>query len=227
MKFTFGIITAGNDNRISKIIDSIEMQNINDEYEVIVVGNCNVKRDKTKIIPFDESKKRMWITRKKNLITKESSFDNIVYMHDYIKLGDDWYSGFERFGDNFKVCMTKMVLPDGSRFRDWTIWAGDIQKLKLPSQHCLLPYDITHLSKYMYISGAYWIAKKEVMEEFPLKESLVWGQGEDVEWSSRLRKKYNFSINTFSKVKLMKNKNVIFKLINDKDANRLREIGDE
>ena len=56
----------------------------------------------------------------------------------------------------------------------------------------------------MYISGSYWIAKKSVMEEFPLNESLCWGQGEDVIWSKQVRERYNFNMNINSTVSIMK-----------------------
>ena len=85
-------------------------------------------------------------------------------------------------------------------------------------RECLIPYDIIHLSKYMYISGAYWVAKKDVMLEFPLDENLIWGQGEDVLWSKQIREKYEFNMNTNSSVKLIKpnNDKVFVETITDK-----------
>ena len=41
------------------------------------------------------------------------------------------------------------------------------------------------------------------MLEFPLDENLIWGQGEDVKWSKEIREKYNFSMNPYSTVQLM------------------------
>ena len=73
MNFTFGIITTGNsDDNLNLIIDSIESQNIS-EYEIIIIGNSNVNRKNTFIIPFDETIKDAWITRKKNLIGIQGS----------------------------------------------------------------------------------------------------------------------------------------------------------
>ena len=81
--FTFGIITAGNsDDSLNAVIDSIEQQNIS-EYQILIVGNSNVSRTNTFIIPFNESIKHAWITRKKNLITINSRYQNVVYSHDY------------------------------------------------------------------------------------------------------------------------------------------------
>ncbi len=77
MNFTFGIITAkshhadvkpNNFERINWIIDTIEELYI-PQYEVIIVGECDVDRQNTQEIKFDETIKDAWITRKKNIIT--------------------------------------------------------------------------------------------------------------------------------------------------------------
>ena len=54
MEFTFGIITSGaEDDSINQIIDSIEKQNI-PTYEIIIVGNSKVSRNKTRIVQFND-----------------------------------------------------------------------------------------------------------------------------------------------------------------------------
>lgn len=227
MKFTFGIITDGNANtNLNPIVDSIEKQNI-PEYEILVVGNNSISRKNTKVISFDESIKPKWITRKNNLITLNSKYDNIVYTHDYIIFEDDWYDGYLKFGENFKICMNKILNSDSSRYIDWVIWPHNknfMDNIVLPNRECLIPYDMTHLSKYQYISGAYWVAKKDVMMEFPLDENLVWGQGDDVIWSRLVRKKYNFSINRFSSVKSLKLKETPFNITTEETNKKLMKV---
>lgn len=206
MKFTFGIVTDGSvDDRVNLIIDSIESQNIKN-YEIIVVGPHENCRKNTKFLVVDEnSGPRSWITKKKNLITKYASYENIVYLHDYYMFDDSWYLGQIAKGEDFKVRMDKVINFDGSRFRDWCIWPDNHNWMdNVVGRECLIPYDITQLSKFMYISGGYWIAKKSVMEEFPLDEGLTWGQGEDVIWSKQVREKYPFQMNQHSTVKIMK-----------------------
>lgn len=184
MNFTFGIITNYG-QFLNTIIDSIEKQNI-PNYEIIIVGNCDIERNNTKVISFDENIKMNWITKKKNIITKESKYEL-----------DGWYEGHLKFGNGFYVLMDKIINYDNSRFRDWTLWENN-------GCRNLLPYDITNLSKIMYISGSYWVSKKSVMEEFPLNEKLSWGDSEDVDWSYRVRVKYDFKMNANSEVKLLK-----------------------
>lgn len=214
MKFTFGIITNasnGINNYLPRVVDSILKENI-PEYQIIIVGSeKELKKyfNNIDIIDFNENIKPAWITRKKNLITQYAKYDNIVYMHDYIGLIPGWYSGWLKFGENYHACMNKMVDCNNIRFRDWTIWPLDnparemINRLGL-GNHLLLPYEETRFSKYQYFSGAYWVGKKDVMKEFTLNENLCWAQGEDVEWSLRIREKYNFSINQNSTVKVLK-----------------------
>lgn len=225
MEFTFGIVTSGiEDDNINKIIDSIEKQNI-PNYEVIIIGNSKVSRNKTKVVEFDEDIIPLWITKKKNIITSLAQYENIVYMHDYIQLDDTWYEGFLRFGNDFDLCMNKIVNLNGTRYRDWClcVWndprmisvlgvCNSLYSIVQSGSHikCLLPYDEVRFIKYMYFSGAYWVAKSKVMKEFPLNESLKWGEGEDVIWSSEVRENYKFSMNKYSEVKSLKQKTCIY-----------------
>jgi len=229
MKFTFGIITDGNsDNNLNLVIDSIEKQYISTlDYEIIVIGNSKVDRKNTLVMPFDDSIKSKWITRKKNLITKNAKYENIVYMHDYIALEDNWYEGYLSFGEEFKVCTNVLLNADNTRWRDWVIWPHNLNEMDdivNPSRECIFSYDITHLSKYQYISGSYWIAKKHVMIEFPLDEKLSWGGGEDVSWSKEVREKYDFSININSTCKCLKMKNKPFEIASEEMNEKLRNF---
>jgi len=224
VNFTFGISTTyGNETFLKKTIESILSLNI-ENYEIVIVGGSNkilidFPKSNLKHLKFDESLKEKWITRKKNLIIEEARFENIVFMHDYILLDKDWYHGFEKFGNSFTVCTNKILNYDSTRYRDWALSPNNyfkIDSLLNNSLSYLLPYDENSLTKYMYISGAYWVAKKYFMENNKLNENLIWGQGEDVEWSHRVRKKIKFEFNNYSTIKLQKQKDIYFKEIPDK-----------
>ena len=60
----------------------------------------------------------------------------------------------------------------------------------------------------MYISGTFFCVKKDFFLENLLDESLVWGEGEDVEWSLRIRDKTQFKMNCMSTVKYLKLKSL-------------------
>ena len=218
MEFTFGVLTSKlSENYLIDVLDSIYSQNIK-KFEILLIGDTNKKFTNKNIthINFDETQRKGWITKKKNIITDEARFENIVYMHDYLKLEDNWYSGFVKHGNNFQVCTNKILTKDNQRYRDWTLWQLNNTKFDQylnRTRRCLLPYNVTSLSKYMYISGAYWVAKRDFMKKNKLNEDLLWGEGEDVEWSKRVRKKTIFQFNKCSTTRLLKEKDVIFKNI--------------
>lgn len=216
MEVTFGIVTGGGaEERIRRVLASIQAQHIK-TYEVIVVGACTLTDNHLRVVPFDETVRPRWITRKKNIITREARYDCIVYMHDYIVLHGDWYQGFLRFGTAWDICMTPILNADGSRYRDWCLWPDDAKPFHMSG--ALLPYSVTHLSRYMYISGAYWVAKKSVMQQFPLDEALLWGEGEDLEWSKRVRARHTFRLNPLSRVQLVKQKRAIFAQVSPQEV---------
>ncbi len=228
MNFTFGIITPKIDNNenLNRVIDSIVCNMPFDKYEILVVSESiryhSRLIDKTvRFIPFDCEDQSGWITKPKNLITEEAFYDNIVYMHDYVTLEEGWYEGFEESGDDWDVCMNVVNNLDGSRYRDWCIWGVEeghhprkhtinepwSDGMEFYGQASMAPYDLESKSPYQfYASGAYWLAKKDVMMKYPLDETLIWGEGEDVEWSLRTFPHVSYKMNTKSSVKLLKQK---------------------
>lgn len=217
--WTFGIITEGaQDARIQKILTSIHRQNFakwGGRYEVIIVGNsgigelqgsrsqpgnlpfdavCAVDFSRS-VIPFDESQKRGWITRKKNIIAEQAKFPNLCLMHDYVELLPGWYEGFLRFGPHWDVCMNEVQNLDGTRFRDW-----------LEENHFLDYTDRSRVHSTMYVSGTYYCIKAEYARKHPLNENLCWGQAEDVEWCNRIRPTWNYRFNPQSPVRCLKQK---------------------
>jgi len=204
MNFTFGIITNGNDLNIQKIIHSIRAQSI-PNYEIIIMGKSNIDDHDIINIPFDESIKEGWITKKKNIIAKIAKYDNIVLLHDYVVLSNGWYEGFLRFGTNWKICVNKILTVDGRRYRDHVIF-----KEFLPQVNTLLPYGCKltpAISKLTYISGSYYVIKKATALDYPLDERLVMSQGEDVILSQTLSKNnILLECNPFSTVSILKEK---------------------
>ena len=221
MNFTFGIITTGNnDNYINRIIHSIENNKI-PNYEIIIVGNTNIKgNNKTKCYTFDETIKEGWITRKKNIISKNAKYENIVFIHDYVEFNNDWYEGFLKFGNNFEFCINKIINANGARFRDYSLFPAKVDYLNIDyspddihpyfGDNCLLPYNFINnlkTNKYMYVSGSYYVIKKKISNMFLLDENLVWGRGEDVEYSKRLHNNgIIIQCNQYSSFKLIKYK---------------------
>lgn len=212
MDFTFGIITDGNvDPFITRTIDSIRVLNI-PRCEVIIVGNTTIQNDDlVRTIPFNESIKRSWITRKKNIICNEAKYENIVLLHDYIVFDSNWYNGFLQFGNDFEVCINKVKNLDGTRFRDYSLFINYVQchDSRFKSQ-CLLPYDykLTPITaKLSYISGAYYVLKKSTALKFPLDEAKSHGDGDDVDFCYKIAQAgILIKMNPYSIVQFMKQK---------------------
>lgn len=230
--WSFCIVTAnGNDDTLEKSILSIINEFLyRDDYEIIVIGNSGLIDDfpehpvkfyndiKESVFKLDLTRKNLKraikkfdykrllynngpICIKKNYAANLAKFDKLCVLHDYVVLTKNWRAGFEAYGDDWQICMNKIQNKDGSRFSDWCSW--DYPDIGVG----LLPYDKN--VDYMYISGTYFCVKNEFFRKNPLDESLFWGDGEDVEWSLRVRKltKFNMNVNstvTFSKLKSLK-----------------------
>ena len=183
-----------------------------DDFEIVIVGGDGrpyTVEDNTgnpinvpyKFIPFDDTPR---IALKKNLITEAATKNNIVFLHDYFAFNEDWYNGFLEFGDHWDICMNMLLNTDGNRFRDWLSWDDPINQTPGGKVGLLAPYSYDKF-QYMYISGAYWIAKTELMKKEPLNKWFHWGECEDLEWSKRvLRKGYKYKMNPLSVVRVIK-----------------------
>jgi hypothetical protein len=194
MNITFGFITSNTSNLLESINSIIDLGIPESNFEVIIVGGINIFSHLTFInhIDFDENIKSAWITRKKNIIVENAKFENIVMCHDYIKFEKDWYEGFLNFGNNWDWCICKIKNKDGTRYRDYTFfpyypWWNDINNKC--NDKCLIPYDYPNnlkMNKFIYVSGAFYIIKKNIAIKYLLDENRIWGQGEDVILSMNL-----------------------------------------
>lgn len=235
LEFEFGIITDGNNkDRVDRVVESIHALGIEENYGITVVGNyIPSNHHRIQVFRFDENQKSKWITKKKNLVTKYARFQNVVYMHDYICLNGDWWAGWKnhhkQYGMDFAVAMNRIINLDGSRYRDWTLCpCNTLENVRnahnIPTSKNLLPYEEAGMSKGQYFSGAYWVAKKKVMVEFPLDESLGWGDGEDMIWSHQVRNKYDFVMNPQSSVRItVQNKHRAFDEISREDLENMKK----
>lgn len=228
--WTFGIVSSNinlnekgeltNDNNyLLEVVNSIyELKIPTNLFEIIIIGENNNKKsfsfDNLKIIYFDETIKKGWITRKKNIIFEEAKYNNIIIVHDYIKFNKDWYNGFLKFDSDWDVAMVKILNKDNTRWRDWLMWPhcgrDYIHKYRIAHNGVLLApnrldyKDNRYTNTDMYISGSVIIGKKNFLIDNKLDESLCWGQGEDCEWSARCRKNWKYKMNSNSTLNLLK-----------------------
>lgn len=215
-KVTFGIITEGkSDELLRKTIASIQDCHIVDK-EIIVVGSSDLDLKDIHHIQFDDNIKKGWITEKKNIIGRFASGDILIFMHDYISLGTGWDQELlKKFAEkSWQVGVCKIRNLDGSRYHDWLLWPHNGAFLDFiigRNRQCLIPYSWDFCSDYMYLSGAFFICRKEFFSKNSLDNTLSWGEGEDVEWSIRIRDKWNLRLFDSCSVELLKFKDCKFK----------------
>ena len=206
LDFSFCIITDNSTEacrRISQTVSSIRKLNI-PNYEILVIGGEDNKfsgdLSDFRKINFDESSVSGWITKKKNNISKLCKYDNLVMFHDYFVFHKNWYEGYKKIYEDFSqcdVCSNPVFMIDGRReFTDWVTL--DHPELGWGSP---LNYNDWTQTQYQYISGGYFVVKKQFMLDNPLDERLASHQSEDVEWSKRIRNKAKIICNPYSYVK--------------------------
>ena len=218
MSICFAFITNGNsDNFLEQGIESVLKQSLPD-CEIMVVGNTSLKHPKVTFIPFDESLRKSWITRKKNLVAETSQKEVLVIMHDYFALTEEWtQQKVQNLLDaSWDVAVTSILNPDGSRYRDWLLWPFSHRFLRTPFVYTLgnlLPYRVNDLTDFMYINGSLMIVRRKYLLDNPLDESRGWGEGEDVEWSIRLRDRWNLKFFSSLAISCLKQKDTAFRKI--------------
>lgn len=192
MNFSFCITTDyKNINQLNEVIESIHNLNI-PNYEINVIGGKDSYEDKyVSYIYFNENEKPGWVTRKKNILAKYSKYDNLVFLHDYYLFDSEWYKSYLYFDKDWDICSNQQLLITGKRhFTDWVVWDDPL----FPRYTCL-PYDEWSRTQYMYMSGGYFLVKKQVVIDNPFNEDLMHGDAEDVEWSLRVRNRYVMKCN--------------------------------
>lgn len=180
MSFTFGILTAYEEpSRVAAVVRSIRELNIPGA-EIIIAGSYS---EHAPILDVHHILTDGWITRKKNLIASLAQHDTLVLLHDYFLFHPEWYNEYQRFGIEWDICSNPQLLMNGKRhFTDWTVWDSP----QYPRYHSLA-YDDWSQTKYQYISGGYFLVKRDFLREHPLNEDMQPGSPEDVEWSLRVR----------------------------------------
>ena len=253
LNVSFGICIAPDYNKeyLFKLLKSIHDQLIDQSnYEILIIGDYKNDIDltlNTRHVMFDESVKRGWITRKKNILVSESKFDNVCLLHEYYILYHNWYKGLLEYNNqnpNWNILMNRVLRYEGDRHSDWLVNQKymDVVLSRYPNLQyelmmnsplerngprwiCGLPYSEMSLKHLQYISGGYILAKKKVLTEVPLDDNLVWGQAEDIAWSeSLIQKNYRFDFNPYSDVFIQKpNKWRVYQMT-DKCVECLKEI---
>lgn len=205
MKCTFGIMTTyDNIPQLEEVIASITSLNIPD-VEIIVAGSYNNKEVPLLAKGVNGHQTILthvltdgWTPVKKNLVAKVARHEILVLLHDYYLFDKGWYEKWLQFNEfGWAVASNPQYLMNGKRhFTDWTIWDHPT----LPRYHSL-PYDDWTQTQYQYVSGGYFLVKRDFLRQFPFNEEMQPGSAEDVEWSLRVRHRGRLMCNPLSVVR--------------------------
>lgn len=216
--WSFCIVTSNNDYYLQQVVSSILNSCKDRVFEIVIVGDTHLSFDDDRILLINYSQsfsfwgvnwleslkklsysRKIPISEKKNIAVDAAKYENICLLHDYVILSPGWLDGYEEFGYNWDVCSNIILDKGGNRFLDWVVWAHP---------HICGPGYVDYKvdSKYKYISGTFFCTKKSFYTDNPLNEKLYWGEGEDVEWSLRIRDAAVIKFNPHSTVLLAKDK---------------------
>lgn len=236
MKISFGIPIAPDYEKstLQTLVTSIDYAlQTADDYEILICGeykkNVKSRNDKIRHIPFDETMRTKWITKKKNTIVNEAKFSNLCILHDYYKLGPAWYEGLVRYNcmheDKWDVLCSQIYTLEDERHSDWLVnqkYMDQLLKtfpeleaellLAAPTENngarwvCGLPYKEKDLGHIQYVSGGYILAKTKIFQEIPFDEQYVWGEAaEDIIWSEAvIDAGHKIKFNPYTIVRLQK-----------------------
>lgn len=187
--FSFGVITDGKRLELLKdFINSIENLEKNGEnIEVIICGPSSMQNEfnntslDIKVISEPNNFREYgWITKKKNLITQNAKYENLIIAHDRYRIAKSFLQDFKKFGGDYSVLVCRQLQGDGRRIPDWvtlgTQWAW--------TAPAVLEYG--DWSRHLYINGGIIVAKTEILRKIGWNELLFWNQAEDVELTRRL-----------------------------------------
>jgi hypothetical protein len=207
MDFSFVVCAGPNtEPNLNLMIDSIEVQHI-PQYEVIIVGEIELKRENTFRCEFNYNGHDRWTSRKHNVGAKLALYENIVFLHDYEVLHEGWYDAWKAFGNDWEVALNPIQTLEGFRHSDWCVLPHDYWAACPELQgnwDVSLPYNIRGLNAVMHVSGNYFLSKREFFLKYPYNEALSWQDGEDVEWVRRIRPVTEIKFNEDAAIRLLK-----------------------
>lgn len=188
-KWSFGIVSNGSKNdRVLNIINQIISFKI-PQFEILICGP-KPSEDLPEVVKiigdtelyFDV---RIPISKKKNKIVDEASYNNLVIMHDRISFENDWYQKICEYGNHFdQLCMP--ILDEDTqtlRINDWLKIDSDLSDF-INAKGDILSYK--DWSPFVFVDGGFMLIKKHIIAKTKLNPFLNWGEMEDVNLSQRL-----------------------------------------
>lgn len=177
--WSFCIITNGKrPEKLNASIASIRALNI-PNCEILVGGEVPAELvSGVTVVPVVDAARNGRLGEMRNRLTEQARYDHLVVADDDLLFHADFHSGLQQFGDAWDVLCVRFLNPDGTRFWDWATHGGEYG-------HQLLDY--TETDPYVYVTGGLCVLKGHVSDTVKWDEGRGFYQGEDVDFSARLR----------------------------------------
>lgn len=170
--------------------------------------------DQVRIVGEDITAPPVQICKKKNRLAQEARYNNLVILHDRVFLPSHFGEMVRRFGPRYPLMTLQSLFFDNvrsfgpRRYSDYAMAMGSIALgLKGLHRHSDTAVSIApalfaevertgfcfaspmrYAKDLSYPTGSLYLCRKEVWQAFPLDESLLWAEFEDIEHGIRCSK---------------------------------------
>jgi len=172
---SFCVITNGaRPEKLRLVIESIRRQCIANS-EIIVVGTVPELSGIVRIDAEDAAANGQ-LGRMRNLGVAAAQYERVAILDDDILLGADWYSAMHAVGSERDIVTSRILLPDGTRYWDYSTVGG-------PRGHMMLRADETS-DDFVYMSGGTaWVMPRALAQDAQWESQLGFYEGEDVRFA--------------------------------------------
>ena len=170
--------------KIKKYKEIFKLKN----HEIIILANFNKKNISIKGVRLiNLNSKKITLGKKRNLVVKLSNYSNLIMSLDYFVINKFKLKDIEKEILKNDLLIPKIKTLDKKRYLDWVF----LDYPRIGKSLC--PYNLKD-RRYMFFHGSYLILKKKFIKKNLFSNYLDHQQGEDVDWSLKVRKRIKFKL---------------------------------
>ena len=170
--------------KIKKYKEIFKLKN----HEIIILANFNKKNISIKGVRLiNLNSKKITLGKKRNLAVKLSNYSNLIMSLDYFVINKFKLKDIEKEILKNDLLIPKIKTLDKKRYLDWVF----LDYPRIGKSLC--PYNLKD-RRYMFFHGSYLILKKKFIKKNLFSNYLDHQQGEDVDWSLKVRKRIKFKL---------------------------------
>lgn len=215
-RWTFGIPVGPDDATLLNIVVKRILDLDIPEKEILLCGTPGTNfayRNEVRIVGEDIPAPPVPISRKKNLLAAEASYENLCIIHDRVFLPSNFMVAVKAHGDMFPLQTFQSIYFDDKlnllprRYSDMGILKRDrstLPKAQMPGDgrtdvgsHApqliapaenygyLQKHPLRHKPGHVYATGSLYVCKKAVWQFAPQDDNFMWAEMEDIEHGFR------------------------------------------